>query len=157
MDPRITILSPCRTYRYTLWREWLGGEGYALFIGLNPSTADEVEDDRTIRRCISFAQRWGYGALCMTNLFAFRTVSPEIMKAASDPVGPENNAHLVAAAAGASVVVAAWGVDGAFKGRDREVRALLPRLHYLQLTKDGHPSHPLYLPASLRPLEWTHQ
>ena len=72
IDPRTfrqCIFSPCRRYRYTLWREWTlpieqwDPSRYAVFIGLNPSTADELVNDPTIRRCIDFANRWGYGAL----------------------------------------------------------------------------------------------
>lgn len=151
--PRTTILSPCRTYRYTLWREFdgLAGNGYAMFIGLNPSTADEVEDDPTIRRCIAFAKAWGYGALCMTNLFAFRATKPVDMKNAIDPVGPNNDAHLVEMAQEAGIVVAAWGTDGSHMGRDKTVRILVPHLYCLRKTKGGHPSHPLYLPGNLTP------
>lgn len=149
---RQTILSPCRTYRYTLWREWIGGDGYAMFVGLNPSTADETQDDPTIRRCIGFAKSWGYAGLCMTNLFAFRATKPEDMKAAADPVGPENDTHLRTLAAEAGVIVAAWGANGTYRGRDAEVQKLLPSLHCLALTKGGHPGHPLYLLKTLSPV-----
>lgn len=149
---RQTILSADRLYRYALWREWIGGEGYAMFIGLNPSTADETQDDPTIRRCISFAKAWGYSGLCMTNLFAYRATKPVDMKAASDPVGSENNVHLLTLAEGAGVIVAAWGANGTFKERDAEVKRLLPNLHCLSLTKDGHPGHPLYLLKTLTPV-----
>ena len=50
--------------------------------------------------------------------------------------------------------VAAWGAHGKYRGRDAQVRAMLPGLHYLRLTKDSHPGHPLYLPANLRPVAW---
>lgn len=148
---RNTCFSPCRTYRYALWREWIGGSGYAMFVGLNPSTADEMLDDPTIRRCIAFAKSWGYAALCMTNLFAYRATEPKDMMAVADPVGPGNDAFLQALAPEAGVVVAAWGAHGTFGGRDQEVRRLLPALHCLALTKDGHPGHPLYLPKTLTP------
>lgn len=147
-----TLFSPDRTYRYALWREWIGGEGYAMFIGLNPSTADETRDDPTIRRCIGFAKAWGYAGLCMTNLFAYRATKPADMKAATDPVGPDNDKHLVMLAEHADVVVAAWGANGTHKGRDEDVLALIPVLHCLALTKDGHPGHPLYLPKTLVPV-----
>jgi hypothetical protein len=148
------LLSPCRTYRYDLWRTWIGGAGYAMFVGLNPSTADETEDDPTIRRCIVFAKDWGYAGLCMTNLFAYRATNPADMMCASDPVGPRNDEILHERAAGAGVVVAAWGVHGTFGGRHNAVRRMLPKLHYLRLTKDGHPGHPLYLPKTLAPVSW---
>ncbi|NDP63754.1 MAG: DUF1643 domain-containing protein [Polaromonas sp.] len=144
--------SSCRQYRYSLWRRW--GDpagGYAMFVGLNPSTADETMDDPTIRRCIGFAQDWGYAGLCMTNLFAFRATQPSVMKAAADPVGPDNDQALLCMAQGAGVIVAAWGVDGAHQGRGDAVRVMLPNLHFLKLTQAGHPSHPLYLPKILRP------
>jgi hypothetical protein len=150
---RSATLSPCRAYRYSLWRRW-GRGPYAMFIGLNPSTADETNDDPTIRRCISFARAWGYEALCMTNLFAYRATQPADMKKAADPVGWDNDHVLRQLADQAGVVVAAWGAHGTHKGRDQSVRLLVPGLHYLRLTKDGHPGHPLYLPASLRPVAW---
>src|SRR5690242_6108456 len=107
---RETIFSDCRAYRYTLWREWdIFDKNYVMFVGLNPSTADERVDDPTIRRCIDFAKRWGYGALCMTNLFAYRATDPRVMKAFPYPVGPENDKWLVRCAREAGVVVAAWG------------------------------------------------
>lgn len=148
------LFSSCRIYRYDLWREWIGGDGYAMFVGLNPSTADESKDDPTIRRCIAFAKSWGFGALCMTNLFAYRATLPEVMKAAHDPVGPDNNQRLFEAAQHAGVIVAAWGTDGAHLGRAATVRLMLPRLHYLRMTKFGHPGHPLYLPKTLSPIAW---
>jgi hypothetical protein len=149
--------SRCRKYRYTLWRQWGGlfASGYAMFIGLNPSTANETVDDPTVRRCIGYARDWGYAGLCMTNLFAFRATLPEDMKAAEDPVGPDNDSVLVDVAKHqADVVVAAWGVDGAHMDRDGKVKAMIPRLHYLRLTKDGFPGHPLYLPKELNPVPW---
>lgn len=125
-----------------------------MFIGLNPSTADETEDDPTIRRCIAFAKGWGYDSLCMTNLFAFRSTDPSVMLAEPDPIGLENDAHLLEMARGAGIVVAAWGTPGGHLGRDTAVRQLIPNLHYMRLTKDGHPGHPLYLPGDLVPIQW---
>jgi hypothetical protein len=147
--------SPCRRYRYALLRGWERQKGYAMFIGLNPSTADETVDDPTIRRCMGFARAWGYGALCMVNLFAYRATQPADMLAQADPVGPLNDVYLTHLAASADVVVAAWGNHGQHLERDQRVRGLLgQQLHYLRLTKDGHPGHPLYLPATLRPVVW---
>lgn len=146
-------ISPCGRYRYTLWRKW-GPGGTCMFVGLNPSTADETEDDPTIRRCVAYATEWGYSGLCMTNLFAYRATKPADMMAADDPIGPDNDDWLRKLGSGASIVVAAWGVHGTFGGRHATVRKSLPRLHYLRLTKDGHPGHPLYLPKALTPQPW---
>ena len=154
MTIRETILSPYRTYRYTLWRnvDSLNDDGYAMFIGLNSSTADEVLDDSTIWRCTAFAKAWGYGTLCMTNLLAFRATKPTDMLAAVDPIGPENDKHLVELARGAGVVVAAWGTNGTHLGRDQAVRAMVPNLHCLRKVQAGHLGHPLYLPGNLTPV-----
>ena len=157
--PERTIFSPCRRYRYTLWRSWgglFGASRYAMFVGLNPSTADETMDDPTIRRCVSFAKKWGYDALCMTNLFAFRATDPNVLKRQREPVGRGNNKYLVQCARTAGIVVAAWGAHGAFRGRDAQVLKLLADMHYLRLTKGGHPAHPLYLPADLEPMPFKH-
>ena len=126
---RRTVFSSCRSYRYVLWREFdAANPAYALFIGLNPSTADETRDDPTIRRCKEFARRWGCGAVCVANLFAFRATRPADLKSAPSPIGRANDRWLVRLAAEAEVVVAAWGIHGSygsFAGRDRAVLQLL--------------------------------
>ncbi|HEY5894703.1 MAG TPA: DUF1643 domain-containing protein [Chthoniobacterales bacterium] len=147
------VFSPCRRYRYELWRRWSDAP-YCMFIGLNPSTADETHDDPTVRRCINYATRWGFGALCMTNIFAYRATDPMDMKAVTDPVGPDNDATLKRVADDAGIVVSAWGIHGIHMGRERAVKAMLPALHCLQMTKSGAPGHPLYLRADLTPIPW---
>ncbi len=143
--------SPCRRWRYELWRQWDGAKPYCMFIGLNPSTADETLDDPTVRRCIRYAKDWGYGALCMTNIFAWRNTDPKCMKREADPVGPENNKTLIFLAKHAGIVVAAWGTHGSHIGRHLTVMAMLTELHALKVTKDGFPGHPLYLPLDAKP------
>lgn len=145
-------LSDCRIYRYALWRIWDDTKPYAMFIGLNPSTADEKEDDPTIRRCISFAEDWGYGGLCMANLFAFRATDPAVMFNAEQPIGDENDIWLQRLGQRAGIVVAAWGNDGCYMDRSKVVRALFSSLHYLKLNKSGEPAHPLYQPRSAKPI-----
>ena len=151
---RGAYISSCGHYRYSLWRQWAPGP-HVMFIGLNPSTADGTIDDPTIKRCIGFARAWGYAGLMMTNLFAWRDTKPRNMLAVNDPIGPENDRVLRVEYAKAALTVAAWGEHGRHAGRNNAVQSLLPHLHYLRLTKDGHPSHPLYLPASLRPVKWS--
>jgi len=150
---RQTIFSTCRQYRYTLWREWdMINPSFAMIVGLNPSTADETKDDPTVRRCIEYAKSWGYGALCMTNIFAFRATDPKDMKSAGDPVGPDNNLWLRRIADYADIVIAAWGTHGNYCGRDNAVLAILDSVSCLGVTKAGHPKHPLYLPKGLQPI-----
>ncbi|MEZ9153267.1 DUF1643 domain-containing protein [Vibrio sp. F13] len=147
-------LSDCSTYRYELWRTWDESKPYAMFIGLNPSTADETEDDPTIRRCINLAKSWGYGGLCMANLFAYRATQPEDMKRATNPIGDENDETLTRLSKSAGVIVGAWGNDGVFLNRSEDVRALVPEINVLKVNKSGEPAHPLYLKSTLTPIEW---
>lgn len=146
-------ISPCGLFRYTVWDAW--GDGpWVNFCALNPSTADATKNDPSFTRMKNFAKAWGYSGLVITNLFAFRATDPRDMMAAADPVGMKNDDTLTFVAGICDLTVAAWGVHGAHRGRDAEVRKLLPRLHYLRLTKTGHPGHPLYLPGNLRPTPW---
>jgi len=155
--------SVCRRYRWDLWRWWHPwgepvGSRFAMFIGLNPSTADETEDDPTVRRCIRYAQAWGCDGMCMTNIFAWRDTDPQGMRAQAFPIGDLNDKTLRGIARGAQIVLCAWGVHGAHMNRGRNVERMLRqdgrKLHVLGLTKDGHPKHPLYLRADLTPVEW---
>lgn len=148
------VLSPCWKYRYSLIRRW-GTGPHVVFIGLNPSTADARLDDPTIRRCMVFAEDWGFSAIRMLNLFAYRATKPEDMLAATDPVGPFTDRLLMAHTEGAGAIVAAWGIHGVHQGRDEQVKEMFKgRLSYLRLTKEGHPGHPLYLPKTLTPVPW---
>jgi hypothetical protein len=148
--------SPCRRWRYLLWRRWDDAKPVANFLMLNPSTADEVKLDPTCSRARDYAERWGYGALIVTNVFAWRATDPARMKAVEDPVGPGNDAAIVRAARKSGIVVCAWGNHGAFLERSTRVRELLKktRLHALRLNANGEPAHPLYLPGRLEPIAW---
>jgi hypothetical protein len=148
------IISSCRMYRYQLRRVWDDDLPYLNVIGLNPSTADEAIDDPTIRRCVDYARRWGYGALYMTNLFAWRATKPAAMKKAIMPVGEQNDRWLATTATNAGLVLAAWGIHGSFRARDVAVLDLLASrpIYCLRKTKGGLPEHPLFLPKTLKPL-----
>lgn len=148
------VISDCEMYRYSLWRQWNANEhGYAMFIGLNPSVADAVKDDPTIRRCRNFAASWGDAGLVMVNLFAYRATEPkQMMSSNCDVVGPNNDAHLLAMASRATTIVCAWGTNGDYQGRDKEVLYLLRHYHMkcLDITVGGHPWHPLYMKQDTR-------
>jgi hypothetical protein len=177
---RKTILSADRIYRFALWREWdlshclpydrvsvngfeplplkTAGE-FCLFIGLNPSTADERQDDPTIRRCVGFAKKWGYGALCMANLFAFRSTDPQLIQLRPAAAGGyANDNFLRDLACEASLIICGWGTNGKWKGRDAEVISILKKagakLFQLGLNRNGSPKHPLYLPADAKPVPY---
>ena len=143
--------SACRIYRYVLWRWWDKTKPYCMFIGLNPSIADEKNDDPTIRRCIGFAFDWGYGGLCMTNLFAFRARNPKDMLSYPNPIGNNNDEWIIKLSRQAGIVIAAWGTKGNYKARDKAVYKLVESLYYLEKTKKGFPKHPLYLKKNIQP------
>ncbi|HEX5093613.1 MAG TPA: DUF1643 domain-containing protein [Burkholderiales bacterium] len=158
MTPSGARFSDCRRWRTLLWRCWDATRPAANFLMLNPSTADETVLDPTCARARDFAQRWGYGSLLVTNLFAWRATDPLAMRAAADPVGPGNDAAILRAARAARLVVCAWGNHGAHLDRSTEVQRRLRRagvdLHMLRLNANGEPAHPLYLPALLAPSRW---
>ncbi len=124
-----------------------------MFIGLNPSTADETEDDPTINRCINFSKDWGYGGLCMVNLFAFRATVPSDMMASKDPIGSENDNWIKKLSKDAGVIVAAWGNNGSYMGRSKNIMDMVPNLKCLKINKTGEPAHPLYQPSSATPIK----
>lgn len=155
-------ISECGRYRWSLTRRW--GPGRAVcYVGLNPSTADALQDDPTIRRCIGFARRWGFDAVSVVNLFALRTPYPAVLWESSrdglDIVGRECNAEISRAVEGSDRVVACWGSrkNRIHAARAQNVEAILQRsdfkLYCIRMNLDGYPSHPLYLPygADLTP------
>ena len=108
-------------YRYSLWRFWKKDRGYAAFVCLNPSTADEYKNDPTVTRCINYAKSWGYGGMIMLNLFAYRSTDPKNLYFVNDPIGPDNDFHLRSASSKAIVTIAAWGVRGNHLNRAESV------------------------------------
>lgn len=153
-------LSDDGIYRWSLTRTWPhpgGALDWFIVIGLNPSTADAMQDDPTIRRCVDFADACGFGSLMMLNAYAFRATRPEDMFRAADPVGPRSDEYLRYQLASVPWAVCAWGGDlradraGAVLRMFRDVDCE-PRV--FGLTKDGAPRHPLYLPRSARPVPW---
>jgi hypothetical protein len=157
--PRTAVISRDGKYRYHLYREVAGDGGpIATFIMLNPSTADHLTDDPTIRKCLGFCRRWGCGELHVVNLFAVRATNPADIRKAVDPVGPDNLDWIersVAMAMNAcnlalrGPVVCAWGTHGSYRDQDLTVLGRIEKIckpRTLGLTRDGHPKHPLYVP-----------
>ncbi|MHB8589814.1 MAG: DUF1643 domain-containing protein [Candidatus Dormibacteraceae bacterium] len=138
-------------YRYRLVREWDADLPVVNFIGLNPSTADALSDDPTVRRCRGFARQLGFGKLIITNLFAWRATDPKAMRGGTEPVGPENDRFIQASALEAQQVVVCWGDGGRFRNRWREVAPFIPGIPAcLGTTRSGQPKHPLYLAQACR-------
>lgn len=154
-------ISPCKRYRYTLWRKWGPGDWMAWLM-LNPSTADGAVDDPTIRRCVGFAKRDGFGGILVVNLFAWRSPSPEALFGYADigdAVGPQNDYYIQYVAREVPALVAAWGAqkDWRVAMRTEHVKRLLwahssesPAVYCLGHTRGGHPRHPLYVRADAK-------
>lgn len=137
-------------HRFTLRRSWLGTGGRVNWIMLNPSTADETNDDPTIRKCVGFSKRWGFSSLVVTNLFAFRATDPKDLHALlkvnySHAVGEGNNDAIANSANESDLVVFAWGANAGkmfMPRRVSEVKRMFLRPSCIGLTKSGHPLHP---------------
>lgn len=137
-------------YRYALTRVWNEDEPMITWVLLNPSTADETQLDRTLERCEKFSTREGFGGMLIANVYAFRAPKPRIMKAAADPVGPDND-RVLAAITG--TVVAGWG-NHASPARIAKVVSLLPPLLALGTNDGGQPTHPLYVKSDAPLTSW---
>ena len=140
------VISECGEYRYRLNRTWNDRLGILPFIMLNPSTADAETDDPTIRRCVSFAQREGYGSIVVVNLYGLRATSPAVLWQHPDPIGPGNDAYLKKISRVYGEAVCAWG-NHAPPRRVAHVASLLAgvKLRCFGLTRSHQPRHPLYL------------
>ncbi|SFD01140.1 DUF1643 domain-containing protein [Tropicimonas isoalkanivorans] len=159
--PSEALYSPCEGYRYTLTRRWTQRGQHLLYIMLNPSTATEAANDPTIERCERRARAMGFGGFTVCNIFAWRETSPQALRKAPDPVGPQNDAVLLEQCTAAETILCAWGAHGDHMGRGRAVERLLRQtgrpLCCLGLTRDGHPRHPLYISYGTRPEPWPEQ
>lgn len=139
-------------YRYFLRRQIQAKGPKITFICLNPSIADAVKDDSTVRRCKGFVKSWGGSVLYMINLFAYRSTSPQKLLTVSDPIGIENNFWIDKIINESDVCIAAWGNHGKFLNRDSYIiNIYLKKLYYLELSIQGNPKHPLYLKSNLKP------
>lgn len=121
---------------------------------LNPSTADANIDDPTIRRCIGYTAKWGYGGIVVVNLFALRSKDPNNLCISDDPIGTANDEYIMRASGEARLTIIAWGIRGKYLERDEAVMRILSFPYYLALTKNGSPRHPLYLRKELMPINF---
>jgi len=140
------IFSDDRKYRYALWRLWDLSRPKVMFIGLNPSTANETDDDNTIKKVVKIAKYNGYGGVYMTNLFAWVTAYPEELKKCSNPQG-SNNHWLITISGMCQDVVFAWGNFKEATERAREVIENFTKFDApkcIVQNKNGSPKHPLY-------------
>lgn len=156
---RFAAISKCGRYRYALMRAWVpDAKRFAMFVMLNPSTADGMADDPTIRRCIRFARDWGYEGMWVGNLWAWRATDPGALPVGREAIGGETDRWLHRMRAMSELCVIAWGAhDMARTVRTGEVLGLLGDVQALGLTKAGQPRHPLYLRADARPTPFNNE
>lgn len=173
------LLSSCERYRYSLSRWWSPPTGpWCLWVMLNPSTADDRDDDRTIETIVRLTWSWAnpglipaalatprFCGLHVANLYAWRARDPMELLGEQDVIGPQNDKLLAQMAADADMIVAAWG-NGPFPVRRRTEHLLrISRvlellggarkpIHALEMTRQGHPRHPLYSRSGAIPFVW---
>lgn len=157
---RAAVISDCGKYRYRLWRKWAYSERMpVLWVMLNPSTADANIDDPTIRRCIAFSKAWGYGAMWVGNLYAFRATNPaDCPIGTSEAIGPDNERHLYAMGTQSAKVICAWGANQPSFPCIRQLGCPGGYWHF-GLTANRQPKHPLargksFIPYSAPLLEY---
>jgi hypothetical protein len=150
---------PSGQYRYWLSRCWLESGPQLAIVMLNPSRADAERNDPTLRRCLALALGWGFGSLTVVNLFAYCSADPQQLWQVQDPVGPDNDGHLLAACDRAARVLLAWGNWGCRLNRDLAVLTLLaasqPKWCCLGRNRTGRPRHPLYVRRDCLLQGWT--
>lgn len=144
-----------RKHRFALWRIWNESLPFVMFIGLNPSTANESDNDPTIRSVCRIAKNNGYGGVYMMNCFSF---------VSTDPKGIINNHYslrwndymLSTIAYKCQDVVFAWGNFDIVRetGRDKELCEMFPNALALQINKNGSPKHPLYVSSKIKPIKY---
>lgn len=149
------IFSKDRKYRYALWRIWDKSKPLVMFIGLNPSTANESNDDPTINRVKKFAFDWGFGGVYMLNLFAYVTAYPDVLKKCNNPLG-DNDKWLKKISAKCEKIIFAWGAFAEAAERAKEIMQMFNG-YALIINKDGSPRHPLYVKNNIVPVRMTKQ
>lgn len=154
------IFSDCRRWRYVLWRVWDWQLRLLLSISLNPSTACERFNDRTVGKMMKYARLWGFGGLIKLNVYGWRSKSPaEMQKQGVAAIGELNDFWIqqvwkVFGPEGRDQIglsVGSWG-NHDFLNRGPSIREYIPNLHYLRLNENGSPTHPLYLPMTTKPM-----
>lgn len=155
-ERRTAVFSKDGKYRFTLKRIWDRSKPRVMFIGLNPSTADGIDDDPTIVRIRNFAKDWGFGSLVICNLFAYRATKfmPLTTMGKDVIVGPGNDTVLKRIASKVDTIIFCWGVNGKTYLRHLDVINMFPDAKCIEISKDGFPKHPLYLKSNLKPKKY---
>ena len=162
-EDRGAVFNERRTHRHLLWRIWDTTKPILVVIGMNPSKADENDNDPTVERVVRRATMLGYGGVIMLNMQdVIETDSRKLDQMTSDErCTTENVKHLLnaldKAQNGEADVLCAWGMPGQKYGPVAWFTTQAARrnvtLFCLKKNKDGSPVHPLYQPYS-KDFEW---
>ena len=153
-------ISTCGTYRYWLTREWDESNPLLVWLMLNPSTADASQDDATMRKCMSYARKWGYGGITVINVYALRSRDPKNLWKVSDPVGPHNNRWISLwmgyARRRGSKIICGWSKHPKPERIDEILEIAENERVDLEVVEMGQhgPKHPLYLKGDLKPVRF---
>ena len=142
--------SACKKYRFVLWRIWDKTLPAVMFIGLNPSTANESKNDPTITRVVKFASDWGFGGVYMLNLFTYVTAYPKELVQCQDPLLNADK-YLIEYAAKADKIIFAWGNFQEAQERGKQAMQMFTG-YALHINKNGSPKHPLYVKQDVKPI-----
>lgn len=166
---KTAILSEDGVYRYLLTRQFsqLLGESLTppknvLFIGVNPSTADALNDDPTVRKWTGFTSQWGFDSFSVVNLFAHRSTDVKALERTPDPIGPDNDANIIAEIERADLIVPCWGARGKLPKslwfRIEDVLAMIGDrpMKCLGTTLSGDPVHPLFISYTTPLTDYAH-
>ncbi|WP_445681889.1 DUF1643 domain-containing protein [Radicibacter daui] len=149
------VFSECGRYR-PLLRRWVGDafpERYAMWIGMNASTATAEANDPTITREWGFTTREGYSGYLKCNIGDYRATDPKaLLQPGIEARSSANLPAILTAARKACIVIVCHGkLNQALKPHGDETVAALRaegiELWCLGVNGDGSPKHPLYLRA----------
>ncbi|MBD9510046.1 DUF1643 domain-containing protein [Ensifer sp. ENS10] len=160
---RRAVFSECGLYRYLLEHDF-GGSGPVISLGMvNPSNADDENNDSTMTKVDGFAVRLGASKVKVWNKYAFVDKDVKALRSATDPVGPENDAYIAQAVTDADIHIVAWGplskLPKPLRNRWLAVADVLAKAGARPMcwgiALDGQPRHPLMLAYATPLVPWS--
>ena len=153
-------ISDCGLYRWSLTRDWTPPNSPSrpiLWIGMNPSTADDKFDDPTCRREVNFSKSWGFSKYIKGNMLGYRSTDPTNLPFdPNEAEGPENREHLLEMATQVEAIILCYGnLPSRYHEKIGETVAELRKLPVALLclgkNQNGSAKHPLYLSGQTLP------
>jgi len=141
---KIAEFSKDKKYRYSLSRKWSEKE-QVLFILLNPSKGDGINDDPTIRRLISISKNLGYGGFKVVNLYTIITPMRNKLYDKKRKISKKNKNLIFNLIPQYKTIIYGWG---ATENEPIWLKNKIKNPMCFQINKNGSPKHPLYLKKS---------